>query len=62
MVEQARQGRDAATLEVVMEAAGPLIHSQLEDLGACTGQAHPEVARPSCPPTTAVLQPIVVVV
>ena len=24
MVEEARQGRDVATLEVVMEAAGPL--------------------------------------
>ena len=40
-VEEARQGRDAATLEVVMEAAGPLTCSQLEGLGARTRQAQP---------------------
>ena len=41
MVEEARQGRDAATLEVVMEAAGPLTHGQLEGLGARARQAQP---------------------
>ena len=41
MAEEARQGRDAATLEVVMEAAGPLTRGQLEGLGARAGQAQP---------------------
>ena len=40
-VEEARQGRDGATLELVMEAAGQLTHGQLEGLGVRTGQAHP---------------------
>ena len=40
-MEEARQGRDAATLEVVMEAAGPLPCGQLEGLGACAGWAQP---------------------
>ena len=33
VVEEAHQGRDAATLEVVMEAATLLTHGQLEGLG-----------------------------
>ena len=60
-MEKARQGRDAATLEVVMEAAGPLTHSQLEGLGARTRQAHPEVARLSHLPMAVALQPPMVV-
>ena len=40
-MEEARQGRDAATLEVVMEAAGPLTRGQLEGLGARARQAQP---------------------
>ena len=35
-VEEAGQGRDGATLEVVMEVVGLLTHSQLEGLGAPT--------------------------
>ena len=50
-----------ATLEVVMEAARPLTHGQLEGLGARAGQLHPEVARLSCLPVAVVLQPPVVV-
>ena len=42
-MEEARQGRDAVTLEVVMEAAGPLTSGQLEGLGARSGQAHAKV-------------------
>ena len=61
MAEEAHQGRDAATLEVVMEAAGPLTHGQLEGLGACAGQAHPKVTRPSCSPMATVVQPPMVV-
>ena len=33
---EAHQGRDAVTLEVVIEAAGLLTHGQLEGLGAPT--------------------------
>ena len=33
-VEEAHQGRDVATLELVIEAAGPLTYGQLEGLGA----------------------------
>ena len=55
-MEEARQGRDAATLEVVMEAAGPLTYSQLEGLGVHAGQAlrqlgqaaHPQLWQFSC--------------
>ena len=36
---EAHQGRDATTLEVMMEAAMPLTYGQLEGLGALTGQA-----------------------
>ena len=36
VVEEVWLGRDTATLEVVMEAAGPLICSQLGGLGALT--------------------------
>ena len=61
MVEEARQARDAATLEVVMEAAGPLTHGQLEGLGVCTWQAHLQVTMPSCPPVAAAVQTPVVV-
>ena len=60
-MEEAHQGRDVATLEVVMEAAGPLTHGQLEGLGAHTGQAHPEATRPSHLPMAAVVQPPMVV-
>ena len=35
VVEEARQGRDMATLEMVMEAASPFTHDQLEGLGVC---------------------------
>ena len=62
VAEDAHQGRDAATLEVVMEATGPLTHGQLEGLGAHTRQAHPEVAGPSCLSTAVVVQLHVVVV
>ena len=50
-----------ATLEVVMEAAGPLTHGQLEGLGVCAGQAHPEAAGPSRPPMAVAVQPPMVV-
>ena len=39
MVEEAHWGRDAATFEVVMDAAGPLPNRQLEGLGVLIGQA-----------------------
>ena len=39
VVEEAHQVKDAATLKVVMEAAGPLILVQLEGLGALARQA-----------------------
>ena len=59
--EEACQGRDVATLEVVMEAVRPLACSQLEGLGLCTGQAHPEVGRlSSLPPAVVVQLPMVV--
>ena len=61
VVEEARQGRDMATLEMVMEAASPFIHGQLEGLGVCARQAHPKVAGPSCPSTAVVVQPPVMV-
>ena len=32
--EEARRGQDAATLEVVREAAGPMMRGQVEGLGA----------------------------
>ena len=38
MVEKAHQGRNVATLEVVMKAAKPLTHGQLEGLGVLAGQ------------------------
>ena len=61
MVEEARQGRDVAILEVVMEAAGPLKCGQLEGLGACARQMHPGATRPSRPPIALALQlPVVV--
>ena len=60
-VEEARQGKDAATLEVVVEAAGPLMHGQLEGLGVHAGQAHPKTAGPSHPfAAVAVQLPVVV--
>ena len=37
-MEEAHQGRDAATLEVVMEAARPLTRGQLEGLGHALGR------------------------
>ena len=61
VVEEACQGRDVDTLEVVIEAAGPLTHGHLEGLGACAGQAHPKAAGLSHPPTAAAVQPPVVV-
>ena len=36
--ENAHQGRDAATLELVMQAAGPSTHGQLEGLGVLARQ------------------------
>ena len=38
VAKEARQGKDAATLEVVMEAAEPLTHSQLEGFGMLSKQ------------------------
>ena len=38
VVEEACQGRDVATLEVVIEAARPLTPGQLESLGTLAGQ------------------------
>ena len=38
LTEEAHHGRDAATLEVVIEAAGPLTFRQLEGLGLPTIQ------------------------
>ena len=61
MVEEAHQKRDVATLEVVIEAAGPLTQGQLEGLGAHTRQVHPKVARPSYLPASVALQPPIVV-
>ena len=49
-MEEARQGRDVATLEVVREAARPLTHSQLEGLGGRTEQAQPQVTMSICQP------------
>ena len=60
-VEEARQGRDVATLEVVMEAASLLMRSQLEGLGARAGQVHPEAAGPSCLSAAVAVQPPMVV-
>ena len=60
-VEKTRQGRDEATLEVVMEAARLLTHGQLEGLGVCAGQVHPKVAGLSYPPAAVVVQPPMVV-
>ena len=39
VVEEARQGRDMATLELVIEAEGLLTLGQIEGLGAPTAQA-----------------------
>ena len=61
VVEEVHQGRDVATLEVVMEAAGPLTCGQLEGLGARAGQAHPNGAGPSHPSVAVAFQPPVVV-
>ena len=49
MVEEAWLGRDAATLEVVMEADGPLSHGQIEGLRALAEQvvAPSQAAEPS---------------
>ena len=49
VAEEARQGKDVATLEVVMEAASPLMCGQLEGMGVLTGQAHRKVAGSSHP-------------
>ena len=61
VAEEAHQGRDAATLEVVMEAADPLMHSHLEGLGVHAGQAHPKVDGLSHLSMAVVVQPPVVV-
>ena len=60
-MEEACQGRDAATLEVVMEVAGPLTCGQLEGLGVHAGQAQPEATGLSHPPMAMVVQPPMVV-
>ena len=39
--EEAHQGRNMATLEVVIEAASPLMHGQLEGLGCAPGRYIP---------------------
>ena len=57
MVEEARQGRDAATLEVVMEAARLLTCGQLEGLGVCAGKAQPQVTMLSHPSMATVVEP-----
>ena len=59
--EEVCQGRDVAILEVVMKAAGPLICSQLEGLGAHTWRVHPKAAGPSHPSAAVVVQPPMVV-
>ena len=55
-MEEARQGRDAATLEVVIEAARLLTHAQLKGLGVHAGQAQPQVTMPSHPPMVMVVE------
>ena len=60
-MEEVRQERDAATLEVVMEDARLLTRGQLEGLGVHTGQAQPEATGPSPPPMAVVVQPPMVV-
>ena len=60
-VKEAHQEKDAATLEVIIEAASPLIHGYLEGLGLFAEQSHPKVAGPSHPPTAMAIQlPVVV--
>ena len=62
-MEEAHQGRDKATLEVVMKVARPLTHSQLEGLGLPTAQAimPPSAVGPSQLPAAEAVQPPVVV-
>ena len=61
VAEEAHQGKDAATLEIVMESASLLMHGQLEGLGAWAKQAHAKVAGLSHPSTSMAVQPPVVV-
>ena len=60
-MEEARQGRDAATLEVVMEAAGPLTRGQLEGLGACTRRRNLRQLRQAARPWLSAVEPPMVV-
>ena len=62
-MEEAYQGSNIATLEVVIEAAGLLMHSQAEGLGPTTIQevVPPLVARISQPPNVEAVQPPMVV-
>ena len=63
MVEEAWLGRDAATLEVVIKAAFPLMQGQLEGLEVPTKQAivPSQVAGSSQPSVAVAVQPLVVV-
>ena len=56
MAEETRQGRDATTLEVVIEAAGPLTCDQLEGLVVHAGQAHPKATGLSHPSAAMAVQ------
>ena len=60
MAKKVYQGRDTSTLVVVMEVAGPLMHSQVEGLEAPSIQIGglPFVAGPSQSPMAEVLQPL----
>ena len=60
-VEEAYQGRDAATLEVAMKATCLLKHGQLEGIGVCPRQVHPKVAGLSHTSAAVAVQPPVVV-
>ena len=61
--EEVYQGRDAATLEIVIKAGGPLTCCQLEDLWVtATHLVAPHlVARPSQPSTDVAVRPTMVV-
>ena len=50
-----------ATLEVVIQAAGPLTRGQLEGLGARARQVQPQVTTLSHPLAAAAVEPPVVV-
>ena len=61
-MEEVWLGRDAATLEVLMEAASPLTWGQLEGLGELAEQAMvlSQAAGPSQPSMAVVVEPPVV--